>query len=75
MRRFGSGTASRMNLDWQNLILSFGKCSRPGTVSTVSAPLVLPDLFYLLLFSSVFPFKIPSFVVILFCLFVTLLNS
>ena len=45
MRRFGSGTASRMSLDWQNLILSFGGCSRPGTVSTVSAPLALPDLF------------------------------
>ena len=45
MRRFGSGTASRMSLDWQNPILSFGGCSRSGSVSTVSAPLVLPDLF------------------------------
>ena len=46
MRRFISGTASRMSLDLQNPILSFGGCSRPGTVSTVSAPLVLPDLFF-----------------------------
>ena len=45
MRQFGSGTASRMSLDWQNLILSFGGCSRPGMVSTVSAPLVLRDFF------------------------------
>ena len=36
--RFGSGTALRMSLDWQNPILSFGGCSRPWTVSTVNAP-------------------------------------
>ena len=56
MRQFGSGTAPRMSLDWQNLILSFGGYSRPGTVSTVSAPLVLPDLFYFPFVQFSFPF-------------------
>ena len=75
MRLYGSGTASRMSLDWQNLILSLGGCSRPGTVSTVSAPLVLPGLFYFLLFSSVFPFKFPFLLSFYFVLFVTIMNS
>ena len=66
MRRFGSGTASRMSLDWQNPILSFGGCSRPGTASTVSVPLVLSDLFTS--FCSVqFSLLKFHFVVILFC--------
>ena len=64
MRRFGSGTASRMSLDWQNPILSFGGCSRPGTVSTVSVPLVLPDLFYFLSFSLKIPFLLSFYFVV-----------
>ena len=40
----GSGTASRMSLDWLNLTLSSGGCFRLGTGSTVSVPLVLPDI-------------------------------
>ena len=46
MRRSGSGTASRISLDWRNLILSSGGCSRPRTGSTVRVLLVLSD-FYL----------------------------